>query len=243
MNPADRLAPQPVYLALRIENNSKLPLDVLAELLAAIARDYKRFRGGYLSIDAFGRGSLIAYLHDLSDLADQANHLFDFSKNIIDLVVALIAGHIVIKNRRDPYLKTALALADSAIKSGGFIEISYEGPKSDKLNLKVAPEDVSFIKQRIIPREKQKADVPLLPPARLERLEDLAKAAVSKSTSEKIGSIESGEDKNDLLLLLVELVNLLKGTPEGRRALRELALRLRSEGHNQAAQLIWSYDG
>jgi hypothetical protein len=91
---------EPGVLVVEIDNRELLPLAMVVESLGALAQDYRIVTGGReLTVESVHQGSLIAFLRDLADWADQANHLFDFAKNLAVLATGAIAGTVLLRGR------------------------------------------------------------------------------------------------------------------------------------------------
>jgi len=120
---------EPGVLVVEMYSRQLLPLSVVAELLGALAQDYRRITGGReLTVESVHQGSLIALLRDLADSADQANHLFDFAKNIGMLVTGAIAGTVLLRGRgRKEASRTVVAIAEAAIEGKALVRMVHKG--------------------------------------------------------------------------------------------------------------------
>ena len=73
------------------------------------------------------------------DLADKANHLFDFAKNVAALWQLIREGTGLPLNRRRKNAKTALALAELAVSAKGEVSLDYKTADGDQLILHIRP--------------------------------------------------------------------------------------------------------
>jgi len=221
---------EPGVLAVEIDSRQPLPLSVVAELLGALAKDYRRVTGGReLTVEIIYRGSLIAFLRDLADWADQANQLFDFAKNIGMLVTGAIAGTVPLRGRgRKTGSRTVAAIAEAAIEGKAPVRMVHKGRYGDTLIVEVYPDDAGVIKRQQTSPPKPDRARPVPETAALD-LQTIAKAAIEAASTDQTAGV---------MVLLRELIRIVRQRPDGQRRLNEVAQLLRSDGHDAAAKLI-----
>jgi hypothetical protein len=216
-------------LVVEIDNQQPVPLAVVAELLSALAQDYRLFtRGRELTVESVHQGSLITFLRDLADWADQANHLFDFAKNVALLVTGAIAGTVLLRGRgRKEGSRTVVAIAEAAIKGKAPVRIMHRGRRGDTLMVEVHPTEADVIRRhRTLPPQ------PDYTPSSQEGsadIETIAKAAIEAVSTDQAAGI---------MVLLRELIRVVRQRPDGQRRLDEVAQLLRSRGYDAAAKLV-----
>ena len=220
---------EPGVLVVEIDNRELLPLAVVAELLGALAQDYRLVTGGReLTVESVHQGSLIAFLRDLADWADQANHLFDFGKNIALLVTGAIAGTVLLGGRgRREGSRTVLAVADAAIKGKAPVRMVHKGKHGDTLMVEIHSAEADAIRrQRASPLRSDHAPSP---PEIAIDIETIANSAIEATSTDAAAGV---------MVLLRELIRIVRQRPGGQRRLNEVAQRLRSQGYDAAAKLI-----
>lgn len=216
-----------------MENREPLSVSVLAEVFVALSYDYRRRTKHELFVVEIRTTSLITVLKDLSDLADQANHLFDFAAHIGALVAAVLAGTIALRSRRRLGSGTVLALAEAAMRGNAEVKITHRNRSGDQLLVHITPEQALRIQHASkVPPELPSRDEP---PSELDRLESLAKQVALNHPE---GMVLPYASSPEMASLLRELVEIIKEQPEGRRKLAEVSHRLRSQGHHAAASLL-----
>ncbi len=206
MPPAPIERPQPGVLVVKIGSHDHVPLSLVAELLGALARDYRRITGGReLTVESVHQGTLTAFLRDLSDWADQANHLFDFTKNIAAIAAAAIAGTIYLRGRkRQDGSDTLLAVAKVAIADGRPVRLAYDGRSGDCV-LDVGQAEAGVIRGRALKSPDEDMSARKAPELPMEALEQ----AVIRAAED--------EDYDGVSTLVRELVGIIRQRPEGQR--------------------------
>jgi hypothetical protein len=221
---------EPGVLVVEIGNRQPLSLSVVAELLGALAQDYRRITGAReLTIESVHQGSLIAILRDLADWADQANHLFDFATHIATLVAGAIAGTVLLhgRGRRDGS-GTVIAVVQAAIEGKAFVRMVHKGRRGEKLMVEVSPADADAIdRQRTLPPKPRRAR-PTQEAAQAE-LDTIANAAIEVASTVEAPGVR---------VLLRELIRIIRQRPDGQRRLDEVAHNLRLHGYAAAAAII-----
>jgi hypothetical protein len=223
-------------LVLKIDNQQPIRLSNLAAVFDALSRDYKQATGEEIAVEEIRQGSIVVILRDISDWADQANHLFDFAKNLATVLATAVSTIAVVLSRRQKGAKTVLALAKLAMDAKAEVRMDYKGPAGDQLILNVTPGQGRRVHEREVTKVVQSAPSLKLPVDAGE-IERIAIAATEQPTG-FLPPVQDTDSSSGLLTLLEAMIAFTRRQPGGRRFLNEMAGRLRSQGHYGAADLL-----
>lgn len=229
-------------LILRFDNRKPVRASDLANALRELARDYKEIYGGELGV-SISEGSLIAKLRALSKIADGANHLYDFGKNISTIlgIVAAAAGYAALEGHfsihADSPLKAAEGLAKLAAESQSELEIKYERHGHETLFVKLTPSQARVAKSNLSKTIKT-ARLSAKKPTATQRTDIIPTGHTLKHRLMSIGSQAGGfkaisQETFDVIKMLV--LELNHAAPN---RVKELIRELEFGGHADAAEMI-----
>jgi hypothetical protein len=223
----DRHPPYAV-LVVEILSDSPVPLATVAELLTALSHDYQQFSGCDLAIVDIRQGSLLATLRDFADLADKANHLYDFAKHIVDLIRGAIAGTAILRGRRRRNgSQTVIALAETALREKVPVRIVHKRLGKEELMVEVMPDQAFII-----------AHVSATPPFVREHPKTPAPADVDVESLGRLAQLAATDQAEGVMILVRNLVEIIRRRPDGRKLLADVAHGLKAHGYDAAAKLI-----
>ncbi|WP_376100824.1 hypothetical protein ACE7GA_26430 (plasmid) [Roseomonas sp. CCTCC AB2023176] len=245
-----RIVDSAPLLTVRIESREPLGADEVGRFLSAIATDYRRFSRRQLVLVEVYQGSLVTVFSDLAELADKANHLIDFAKNLAMIAGAAAAGAYLLRNRRRPGTKTITVLAEAAAKHNCDVSIKYDG-KTDIYDFKLEPrqaEELISHQATTLPAPKALSDAQASslivnepgPIRDLKIFKDLESAVKLVTVKQPhLASLESEATKRDpVFQLIAGLVAIVRQRPDGHKLIMDLANSMRASGHPPMARFL-----
>jgi hypothetical protein len=216
-------------LRLVLNNEAPLPLDRVAKLLDALAKDYSKWNpSDRLVVRGLHTGSLIAILGSLAKAADDGTKLIGFGKAVAGILASSRSNPKALNSRKTG-VATAKEIVELAVAARIDVTMDYKGPDGEQVLLRVTARDAERIdglrqiaSSRFAPRGIDgPSSVPALrapyPSQSFFRLPDAS----------LLGALS-----------LQELVALLRNDPRGASVLEDTAADLERQGRtSEAAQI------
>ncbi|RZI99994.1 MAG: hypothetical protein EON90_09150 [Brevundimonas sp.] len=228
-------------LVIAIRNTEPLAVDVVADLLHAVANDYKQLSGGRtLSVRQMRTGSLFIHLWDMTQAgiigAGGVLTVIELTKHVRSALKAAREGRSL--GSRSRGMKTVRALIKTSRQSHADIEIDYES-ENERISVRLSRGEAEEIHLRDVtpaPTSRVTHQAALTDrTARADReIEAFARAAV------RDGPVTGPRESDGLIVLLRILVQDILHSAGGRERLSSIVRNLRAHGDGHAADFLVS---
>lgn len=128
------------HLVLEFDNAAPFRARDLADLFAALARDYRQINPGReLIVTEIRTGTLLASFQDALEIMASINTVVDFGKLIANTISLVRHAQNIFSNDRKPSAaRTVEALLETAVNSKSDVTFRYESPTGETLLAKVS---------------------------------------------------------------------------------------------------------